>query len=170
MSDIDEPMLGSSGPSPRDQPGDTVEKQIRRLIEMQSYAVLCTQADGQPYGGLVAYSFSPALTQAAFVTLMTTRKYHQLLDCPQVAFVIDNRPDPTAEFMTIGAVTATGSARHVESAEDLSPWLERLTARYSYMADFFRSPSCAVFCVDIVRYFYVTRFQDVSEWIPQQTG
>jgi hypothetical protein len=171
MSEIDEPALGSKVPGSHGVAGgETVENRVRRLIDGQHYAVLCTQADEQPYGGLVAYAFSTGLCQAAFALPSTTRKYHQLLSCPRLSLVIDDRATQTSDLMAIEAVTATGLAIRLEMGSERDAWLVRLSERHSYMGGFFSSPSCALFLIDIVRFFHVGRFQEVSEWVPDQTG
>jgi nitroimidazol reductase NimA-like FMN-containing flavoprotein (pyridoxamine 5'-phosphate oxidase superfamily) len=170
MSEIDEPVLGSSAPRLDSVTEQKVEAQIRRLVDSQDYAVLCTQAQEQPYGGLVAFAFSTNLAQAAFAMPQTTRKYHQLLSCPQISLVIDDRSIRGAELMEIEAVTATGRATRVEVGLEKEAWQERLSERHGHLRRFFGSASCALFLVDVVRFFHVVRFQEVSEWVPDQTG
>ena len=38
--------------------GDEIIRQIQQLITDQSFGVLCTQRDQQPYGSLIAYAVS----------------------------------------------------------------------------------------------------------------
>jgi len=47
---------------------------IRRLVDSQPFAVLCTQGQGQPYGSLVAYAPTEDLANAVFATSKATRK------------------------------------------------------------------------------------------------
>lgn len=81
---------------------------------------------------------------------------------------IDNRPDQAGELMEIEAVTATGRAVLIERGkyEEFAKWAEVLVARHAYLTNFVASPSCALFRIDIVRYFHVVRFQEVRQWIP----
>lgn len=50
-----------------------VQALIRRLVQAQPYAVLCTQGKGQPYGSLVAFSATENLTSMVFATPKATR-------------------------------------------------------------------------------------------------
>ena len=147
-----------------------LDQQIRQLVDSQPYAVLCTQGQGQPYGSLVAYSVTPDLTNAVFSTPKATRKFRLLSECDHVALLIDNRPDFPDQLMEIEAVTATGRALMVEEGDEFERWAQLLTARHEYLAKFVRSASCGLFRVRIVRYFHVSRFQEVHQWAPQVHG
>ena len=163
----DEPFLEIDGPA---GPSSTepVAPRIRRLIESQSFGVLCTQGEGQPYGSLVAYAFSDDLTRAVFATSKATRKFKLLSECEHVALVIDNRPEFPDELMKIEGVTATGRARLLEEPSEHETAGRFLAARHSYLSEFVRSESCGLFQIDIVRFLHVRRFQEVRQWVPTE--
>lgn len=167
MREVDEPVIGNE----RDRSvgdaagrGDVVAG-IRALLTQQPFAVLCTQGGGQPYGSVVAYAVNDALDTAVFATGRATRKYSLLSECDRVALVVDSRPSYPDELMKVAAITATGRAREL-SDPARGPWAERLIARHPQLGAFVTSPSTAVFKVGIVRYLYVTRFQEVHQWVP----
>jgi uncharacterized protein YhbP (UPF0306 family) len=147
-------------------PGKNLDRAIRRLLDGQLYAVLCTQGQGQPYGSLVAYAMTPDLDSAVFATQKATRKYRLLSECAHVALVIDNRSALPGQLMDVEAVTATGRAHEVATGPAFEQWSRLLTDRHPYLDQFVRSASCGLFRVDIVRYFHVTRFQEVRQWVP----
>jgi uncharacterized protein YhbP (UPF0306 family) len=164
---MDEPLFRSGPPVPGERvPSSDVAGKIESLIRSQRYAVLCTQGEGQPYGSLVAYAFSADLTQAVFATPETTRKYRLLERCSGVALLIDDRPARPEAVMQIEAVTATGKATRVDEAGARDDLAALLLEPHPYLADFLRAPTCALFRVEVVRFFHVVRFQEVSEWIP----
>ena len=68
----------SGGESAEQGSHEGLEATIRRLIDNQPYAVLCTQGQGQPYGSLVAYSMTSDLAWAVFATTKATRKFRLL--------------------------------------------------------------------------------------------
>jgi len=164
----DEPLLESAAfgePSLGDRPeDDMVRNLVARLVREQPYAVLCTQGEGQPYGSLVALAVSDDLRSAVFATPITTRKYRLLCDCDHVALVIDSRSHSSADMMQIEAITATGRARQVSPGADYEQEANRLVARHPQLKLFVVSPTTALFHVDIIRYFHVTRFQEVRQW------
>lgn len=145
---------------------DGVDGRIKRLVESQPYAVLCTQGHSQPYGSLVAYSMTQDMSHAVFATPKATRKFRLLSECDHVAMVIDNRPQFPGQLMEIEAVTATGRAVLTEEGNDFDGWASLLTGRHAYLTKFVRSASCALFRIEIVRYFHVSRFQEVRQWFP----
>jgi hypothetical protein len=157
----------SSGATADDGSPDGLDANIRRLVASQPYAVLCTQGAGQPYGSLVAYAITPDLTTAVFATPRATRKFRLLSECDHVALLIDNRSELPGQLMEVEAVTATGRAAIVEPGEEFECWARLLTDRHSYLTQFVRAASCSLFRINIVRYFHVTRFQEVRQWVPQ---
>ncbi|NLF72976.1 MAG: pyridoxamine 5'-phosphate oxidase family protein [Candidatus Anammoximicrobium sp.] len=166
----DEPLLDSA---PSRKPGGiagtedhAVRSQIESLVREQPYAVLCTQGGGQPYGSLVALAVTADLSAAVFATPMTTRKYRLLCECEHVALVIDSRARSIENMMQIEAVTATGRARQLAAGAEFEREAGWLVDRHPQLAMFVRSPTTALFHVDIFRYFHVTRFQEVRQWTP----
>jgi len=65
-----------------------IEQSIRRLLESQPYAVLCTQGHGQPYGSLIAFAATGDLTHVVFATPKATRKFRLLSECDHAALVV----------------------------------------------------------------------------------
>ena len=72
--------------------------------------------------------------------------------------------------MEVEAVTATGRATVVEQGEEFERWAGLLTERHPYLSRFVRTASCSLFRIQIVRYFHVTRFQEVRQWVPKIDG
>ena len=169
MASNDEPLFEDDEEQARSDQGDepsNLRERIRELVERQPYAVLCTQSQTQPYGALIAFAFDKRLKRAVMVTPITTRKFRILSECQQVALVIDSRPDHSNDFMQVEAVTATGRATLLEEGAERERWAKLLVARHDYLRHFIGSPSCALFRIEIVRFFHVTRFQEVSQWRP----
>lgn len=164
-------MTGCAGEAAPDRgPERDLDETIRRLLADQLYGVLCTQGRGQPYGSLLAYAVTPDLKSAVFVTQKGTRKYRLLSACANVAFVVDNRSAVAGRLMDVEALTATGRAHEIARGPDFEAWSRVLIDRHPYLDTFVRAASCGLFRIDIVRYLYVTRFQEVRQWSPQFGG
>ena len=136
---------------------------IYQLLASQKLAVLSTSDMGRPYASLIAFCFSADLRIIYFATPRTTRKYANLKDQPQVAFLIDSRANQTEDFHRAAAVTVLG--RCEEIAEDgkqkaAIPYLER----HPYLKEFIEAPTTAYFAVRIEKYIYVSHFQEVFEY------
>lgn len=166
---IDEPALGPMFENEDLRPRKSEESlsfRIKKLVNTQPYAVLCTQGEQHPYGSLVAFAMKEDLGKAVFSTPVTTRKFQLLSQCDRVALLIDNRCQHPDNMMEVEAVTATGQAKRIDGGKDFEYWSRILAARHSYLDGFVQSPTVALFCIDIVRYFHVVRFQEVRQWIP----
>ena len=168
MTNTDEPLFDSDEDAESASSGDRSDlgTRIRDLVTSQPYAVLCTQSRTQPYGALVAFAFSADLKQAVLATPVATRKYRILSECDHVALVIDNRPDHVDDFMSVEAVTVTGRATLLRPETGSTEWGCALVTRHPYLESFVAAPSCALFRIDVVRFFHVTRFQEVGQWRP----
>jgi len=139
---------------------------IRRLATGQLFGVLCTQGQGQPYGSMIAFSFSDDLGFAIFATPVASRKYRLLTECDHVAVVIDNRPQFPGNMMKVEAMTVTGRAKEIEPGEGFDEYSRLLLARHPQLESFVNAPSSALFRIDVFRFFHVGRFQEVSQWVP----
>ncbi len=167
MANLDEPLFERDDQGEPLAPDDPpLRDRVRRLMETEDHAVLCTQGNAQPYGSLVAFAATPDLKHVAFATPITTRKYRLLSDCPQVALVCDDRA-ANRNLMRIEAVTATGRAHEISKRDDeFARWRDLLTGRHPYLRDLVAASTSALFKVEVVRYFHVVRFQQVGQWIP----
>jgi hypothetical protein len=168
----DEPALGPDfeadrARSPEEQA--RLEDRIRSLFQSQKYAVLATQGAGQPYASLVAFAAAEDLRTVGFATPITTRKYKLLMQCDHVALLIDSRSQGASNMMEIEAFTATGRSTRLEAGPELDRWSKRLVSRHPQLDGFVRSPTSALFRVDILRYLHVSRFQEVIQWIPARS-
>ena len=138
---------------------------LKKLLKSSLYGVLATQYKSQPYTSLLAYAFTGDLRNIIFVTPQTTRKYKLLNNCKRVAFQVDNRGNSPKNIMHIESITATGQANLIKfESPEYKSFVKLLIKRHSYLKEFIESPSCCIFSINIVRYFHVIRFQEVSEW------
>jgi len=144
----------------------SLPERIRQLVDSEHYGVLCTQGDGQPYGSLIAFAFSDDLKKAVFATPTTTRKYRLLSQSPNVALVVDSRTRSPEEMHQIEAITVTGQAVELESGQEFDKWAKLLVDQHRQLKPFVEADTTALFRIDVVRYFHVTRFQEVRQWIP----
>lgn len=159
----DEPFL--EGPEPCSGP-ESLKGRIQHLLGEQAYAVLCTQGEGQPYGSLVAFATTDDLASMVFATPRATRKYRLLSHCDHVALVVDSRSRQGDDMMQIEALTATGRTAEITGAGDRERWSGLLLSRHGQLKSFVASPSTALFRIEVIRYFHVTRFQEVRQWTP----
>jgi hypothetical protein len=164
----DEPVLGQpmENRSHHDENAQPVVERIRALVTTQPYGVLCTHGDDQAYGSLVAFAFTSDLRHAVFATPVATRKYRLLSEHQRVALVVDNRPEHLGAMMQVEAITATGRARELQPGAQHEQLSRLLVERHPQLRTFVNADSCALFQIAITRYFHVSRFQEVRQWVP----
>lgn len=166
----EEPALGADFESEdflSQEHEESLPLRIRRLVNSQPFAVLCTHGNQHPYGSVVAFSMTEDLAVAVFATPVTTRKFQLLSQSDRVALLIDNRCQHLDNMMHVEAVTATGQAKRVEEEKNHEYWKRLLTTRHGYLSSFVQSPTVALFRIQIARYFHVMRFQEVRQWTPK---
>jgi len=164
MFNNDEPVLDENINHQNYDP--QIETNIRKMLQSQQFSILCTQGDEQPYGSLVAFAYSDDLKHFFFTTPTATRKYMLLSKCSHVALVIDTRSEHPDSMKNIEAITITGIAQEVKPGSDYEKGMKLLKGRHPYMVEFLEAKSTAMFQIDTIRYFHVSRFQEVSQWIP----
>lgn len=145
---------------------NNLEDEIRKLCDGESFAVLATQGSGQPYASLIGFATSEDLTHLVFATPKQTRKYALLEKNNQVALLIDNRSSQPDSINSLSALTITGTGKILSLQVEKTKWGGLLTAKHPYLRDFLASPETAIVVVEVDKYLYVQRFQEVSEWVP----
>ena len=147
---------------------DELQRIIRALLETQYLGVLATSDAGHPYTTLVGFAASEDLREILFATHRATRKYANLSNDERVTLLIDNRSNRPEDFRQAAALTAFGTADEV-SAGSLTEARRRFLARLPLLEDFAASPGCALCRIRVRRYGLVRRFQDVVEWVLDET-
>jgi hypothetical protein len=80
--------------------------------------------------------------------------------------LIDSRCQHPDTMTRVEAVTVTGTATRLTGGDAFDKGIALLKERHPYLKHFLASESTALFTIDVIRYFHVTRFQEVSQWIP----
>jgi len=142
-----------------------VKQDISDLLNKESFAVLATQGQGQPYTSLMSFNATEDLKKIVFSTPQETRKFELLKKSDKVALMIDNRSQTPPSLNRISAVTITGKANIIPS-EKAQKWADFLIEKHPYQKSFILAPSTTLVVVDVYRYFLVKRFQEVVEWTP----
>jgi heme iron utilization protein len=142
---------------------------LRGLLVSQRLAVLATQGATQPYTSLVAFAATEDLRMLVFATERATHKFANISTNAGVALLVDDRSHREADLSEATAVTATGRAEEVEGEEKA-----RLTAlflcRHPSLKGFLSLPNCALVKVAVDAYQVVSRFQEVTEFLPCHTA
>ncbi|MBW2523074.1 MAG: pyridoxamine 5'-phosphate oxidase family protein [Deltaproteobacteria bacterium] len=158
--------MGHTATDQTDRTANEAVHRLRRLLDSQRFAVLATQQQGgHPYTSLLAFTVADDLATLTFCTLRTTRKFANLEAEPRVSLLIDDRDNAETDLQDAAAVTVLGEAEEL-TGDAREREVDRFLGRHPAMADFIRSPGCALMRVAVRAYYLVTRFQNVIELYP----
>lgn len=144
----------------------SIQESIKELCESQSFAVLATQGKGQPHTSLIGFATSEDLKYVVFATPRQTRKYSLLEEDGRVSLLVDNRNQLPDSLNYLSALTIMGNGRILTEKDEIEKWSGTLTEKHPYLISFVESSTTAIVIVEVSRYYYVRRFQEVFEWIP----
>ncbi len=164
----DEPMFIEKPDKINSDEEKNVKNSIKELLSYESFAVLSTQGEGQPYSSLICFAFSDDLKKIVFATPTATRKFNLISKSDRVSILVDNRSTNPDSLNQISALTLTGKASILKAEDESEYWRDALINSHPYLEAFVKSPTTGIIVVDVCRYFYVKRFQEVIEWSPNQ--
>ena len=142
------------------------ENHIKKLCDEQSFGVLATGSNEEPYSSLISFANSENLKYIVFATPVETRKFDLIKQNQGVSLLIDNRSNQPNSINEIIALTAIGSVKILDEVDDIDKWSKILVDKHSYLNEFISAKSTAIVLIEISKYFYVSSFQEVIEWIP----
>ncbi|MBN2403523.1 MAG: pyridoxamine 5'-phosphate oxidase family protein [Spirochaetes bacterium] len=138
---------------------------ISGLLNSQITGVLATNKDDQPYGSLVAFSFSDDFKKIFFATLSNTTKYKNLLENPQVSIVIDSRRNDPGDFSGSIAISALGRSR--ELTGDLKVKMIQIHSnRLPGLSNFLKMDFIAIFEIEVNKYIVSEGVNTTNVFIP----
>lgn len=137
-------------------------KNIAQLFESQSFAVLSTQKNDQPYSSLVAFAVTPDLNYFYFLTPNTTRKYENLKTNPKVCILVNDSQNQADDVYNAVSVTGTGVAETIDKSVEQKA-LDLFLRKHPHLKNFSKAPTTAFVRISMKRYFMVNRFQNVVE-------
>jgi general stress protein 26 len=133
---------------------------LQALFDNQRLAVLATVSDGQPHCNIVAFVHSEDLRKLFFATMRDSRKYRSLVSHPEISMLVDSRGNVPSDLQQAVAVTIDGVARDLQ--EEKGTFIGLYVSKHPSLIDFVSQPGCALICLDVKRYKFVSRFQDVQ--------
>lgn len=142
--------------------GRSIEDKLKELLFSQRLGVLATQRGEGPYTSLVAFACSEDLRHIAFATPRTTRKFANILSNSRVSFFVDNRSNEASDFREAIGVTASGSVREIRKNRNYG-LLKLYLGKHPQLESFLYSRTCGFLCIDVESFYFVERFQNVTE-------
>ncbi len=149
---------------PNGENAKSLENDIRELLEIQAFAVLATQGKGITVTSLITFASSIDLKYIVFATPRQTGKFNLITNDENISILVDDRSLHQDNINNISALTITGKARILSNDKEILEWGNRLTRKHPNLTSFVMAPTSAVILVEVVRYQYVKKFQEVWEW------
>jgi len=140
-----------------------IKTYIEDIFKTSRFAVLATEADGQPHASLIAVTPMDDFRKLIFATYRNTRKYNNLVHNGKVAVLVEsidiNRAGPNKSFV----LTAFG---HVEEIElpDKNMVFNAHLERHPELLDFLQSEDCVLVQIKVDTYQVVRGIEDVEWW------
>lgn len=136
---------------------------IMDVLNLNKFAVLATEGNGQPHTSLIAITPFENLRHLIFATYRNTLKYQNLSHNNKVALLVDSRIANIETLQKSIVVTIIGHAEEISKAENEAVYMAHLK-RHPEMESFMLSSDCALFRV-IAQSYQVVNGIDEVRWI-----
>ncbi len=152
--------------SPEGEGAKVLEDDIRTLCENQPFAVLATQGKGITNASLISFAVSLDLKHLVFATPINSGKFDLIAMEENVSILVDDRTLQQDNINQISALTIRGKGKILKDETERFMWNELLTEKHPNLDAFVKAPTTAVILVEVVKYHYVKKFQEVWDWDP----
>ena len=132
---------------------------IKLLLESQRLGVIATDKDGHPYANLVAFASTCDLKNIIFATSKNTTKFKNIKNNAKISVLIDNRQNIPSDFEKSVSLTAFGEAEEI--IMNRSFYKKLYLDKHPNLMNFVGSSDCALVKIQVDRYQYVTKFQNI---------
>lgn len=143
-----------------------LEDDIRKLLESQEFAVLATRGEDITVTSLITFASSFDLKNLVFATPRDTDKFNLISSDENISILVDDRSLQQDNINEISALTITGKARIILNENEIFEWGGLLLKKHPNLNSFLKTPTSAIILVEVIRYHYVKKFQEVWEWDP----
>lgn len=167
MKKYEEPLfIDVSKNSPEGKDAGILKDTISRLLDEQPFAVLATQGKGVTNASLISFAKTDDLKHIVFATPINSGKFDLIEGDENISILVDDRSKQQDSLNQISALTITGKARILRDENEIIKWAGLLTGKYPNLTSFATATTTAVILVEVVRFFYVSKFQEVQEFDP----
>jgi general stress protein 26 len=133
--------------------------EIKLLLESQMLGVIATDMNGHPYANLVAFTYTKDLKNIIFATSKNTTKYKNIKHNAKISVLIDNRQNTPSDFEKSVSLTSLGEAEEIIMNRTF--YKKLYLDRHPKLVSFVDSPDCALIKIQVDRYQYVSKFQNI---------
>ena len=142
---------------------NTVKTYIEDIFKNSRFAVLATEADGQPHASLIAVTPIEDFRKLIFATYRNTRKYNNLVQNSKVAVLVESIDINRAGHNKSFVLTAFGHAEEIETPGE-NMVLKAHLERHPELLSFLQSDQCTFVQIKVNTYQVVRGIDDVEWW------
>jgi nitroimidazol reductase NimA-like FMN-containing flavoprotein (pyridoxamine 5'-phosphate oxidase superfamily) len=122
---------------------------MKNLLKTGDMCVLATCAENRPHCSLMAYITDETGETVYMVTLKDSQKFRNVMDNPEVSFLVDTRQDiPVLGRKGVKALTVHGTCRSLSAGEG-RPFLAELAGRHPHLEPLVLDPRATILEVKI---------------------
>ena len=136
---------------------------IEDVLNLNKFAVLATEGNGQPHASLIAITPFESFRQLIFATYRNTLKYRNLTQNGKVAVLIESDDVNTKGLRGNVVLTIIGHTKEISISENEAAYQAHLK-RHPEMESFMHSSDCALIMVNTLSYQVVNGIDDIR-WV-----
>ncbi|MCA1757848.1 MAG: pyridoxamine 5'-phosphate oxidase family protein [Bacteroidales bacterium] len=140
-----------------------IKAYIEDIFKISRFAVLATEADGQPHASLIAVTPMEGFRKLIFATYRNTRKYNNLVHNGKVAVLVESIDINRSGLHKSFVLTAFGRAEEIGAIEKNMVFNAHLE-RHPELLSFLQSGECTLFRIKVDTYQVVRGIDDVEWW------
>ena len=110
---------------------------------------------------------SSDLKYIVFATPINTGKFKLIAAEENIAVLVDDRSSHKDSINEISALTIIGKGKILDDENEIYKWAKLLTEKHPNLNTFVKAQSTAIVLVDVEKYLYVKKFQEMREWDPR---
>lgn len=144
-----------------------LQDDIRKLCESELFGVLATQGKGITHASLISFAISNDLRYIVFATPINTGKFNLIAAEENISVLVDDRSSHKDSINEISALTIIGKGKILADENEIYKWATLLIEKHPNLNTFVKAQSTAIILVDVEKYLYVKKFQEMTEWDPR---
>ncbi|MBN2762472.1 MAG: pyridoxamine 5'-phosphate oxidase family protein [Bacteroidales bacterium] len=142
---------------------NAIKTYIEDIFRISRFAVLATEADGQPHASLIAVTPMEGFRKLIFATYRNTRKYNNLVHNGEVAVLVESIDMNRSGLHKSFVLTAFGHVEEIDNLEKNMVFNAHLE-RHPELLDFLQSEECTLVRIKVHTYQVVRGIDDVEWW------
>jgi nitroimidazol reductase NimA-like FMN-containing flavoprotein (pyridoxamine 5'-phosphate oxidase superfamily) len=127
------------------------------ILNNQKYAVIATKGKKYVHTNLVAFISSDDLKNIYFATSKKSKKFENLMNNPNVSFLIDNRKNTSTDILNATAITIFGVASEINKKTEI---MKLYLKKHPGLNNFVNNSDSVFIDVKVDNYIYVNKFEN----------